>query len=121
MAIVALDNQEFELQQVDLEDTKVRRGEDAQLWYRSDRIFCSNGQWYFHTREGFHVGPYTTQFDAEVESGLLIKKLNEAQSAVHERIIRDHMLDTGSGDQLLTTPEFTEYLIEVGGIELLNK
>ncbi len=106
--------------QLDQSDLVVRGGEPRQLWYRSDRIFRSNGQWYFHTREGFHVGPYRTQFDAEVESSMLVKKLRQSPIEVHDRIIRDHMLDTDSGDVILTTEEFTNYLVEVGGVELLR-
>lgn len=109
---------------LELEDikssAKVRRGENDRTWYRSDRVFRCNGQWYFHTREGFHVGPFKTQFDAEVEAGLLIKKLRDVGSDQVSQVIREHMLDSQGGSELLRTEEFTDYLVEVGGVELLR-
>jgi hypothetical protein len=36
-----------------------RRGEDSHPPFRSQRFFLENGQWYFDTREGKQVGPYT--------------------------------------------------------------
>jgi hypothetical protein len=109
---------------LELEDlncyAKVRRGESDRTWYRSDRVFRCNGQWYFHTREGFHVGPFKTQFDAEVEAGLLIKKLRDVGSDQISQVIREHMLDSQGGSELLKTEEFTDYLVAVGGVELLR-
>jgi hypothetical protein len=34
-------------------------------------VFLSDGKWYFHTREGVDVGPYDSQFEAEIEAGML--------------------------------------------------
>ena len=45
------------------------------LWSRSERVFKVNAQWYFHTREGLDVGPFTTCFEAQVEASLLKEKL----------------------------------------------
>ncbi len=39
-------------------DTKV------QVWYRTDRIFEHNKEWYFHTREKTIEGPFQSQRDS---------------------------------------------------------
>jgi len=48
-----------------------RSNERPRTWFRSDRVFLSDEKWYFHTREGVDVGPYESQFEAEIEAGLL--------------------------------------------------
>ena len=49
-----------------------RNNEEQRVWFRSERVFFSNGSdWYFQTREGIDVGPYESQFEAEIEGGLL--------------------------------------------------
>ena len=98
----------------------VREGESPRLWYRRNRLFKSDGQWYFHTREGVDVGPYKTDFDAEVESSLLKQKLKQCAHEDISRIISDHLLDTHGGAGGLNTAFFTEYLVETGGVELLH-
>lgn len=99
----------------------VRHGEPARLWYRSDRIFCVDSAWYFHTREGLDVGPYRCQFDAELEADLLLQKLRQTPQAQIRQVIRNHMLDTQGGAGALNTRAFTDYLVEVGGVELLRR
>ncbi len=48
-----------------------RRDETPRTWFRSDAVFSCNGRWYFHTREGIDIGPYDSQTEAEIESGML--------------------------------------------------
>jgi hypothetical protein len=48
-----------------------RAGERRHTGNRSERVFTSNGQWYFRTREGVDVGPYESQFEAEIEAAIL--------------------------------------------------
>jgi hypothetical protein len=49
-----------------------RHNEPPRTWFRSDRFFRSNQQWYFYTREGFPVGPYQSRIEAEVDAGMLM-------------------------------------------------
>jgi len=76
----------------------IRKSDDLQrLWFRSARVFASNGKWYFHTREGVDMGPYDTQFEAEVEAGILLELLKESAAESGERIrgvIREFVLDS---------------------------
>ena len=51
--------------------------EEARTWFRSDRFFRSNDNWYFHTREGTAVGPYRSRFDAEIDAGRLLALLRD--------------------------------------------
>jgi hypothetical protein len=59
---------------------------EQRLWFRSMRVFASNGKWYFHTREGVDCGPYDTQFEAEVEAGILRELLRESDAESGERV-----------------------------------
>lgn len=78
----------------------VRCNEQPKTWFRSERVFLSAGQWYFHTREGIDVGPYDSQFEAEIEAGMLKQMLREsaddaagaADGAL--RVIREFVLDS---------------------------
>lgn len=33
--------------------------------FRSDRFFCVNSRWYFHTRERAVIGPFDTKVEAQ--------------------------------------------------------
>jgi hypothetical protein len=72
-----------------------RDQEKSRTWFRSERVFLSNGQWYFHTREGVDVGPYESQCDAEIEAGMLKELLRErGQGGRGMAIIREFVLDS---------------------------
>jgi len=71
--------------------------EETKTWFRSDRVFHCNGEWFFHTREGIDVGPYDSQFEAEIEAGLLkelLKTLRQDDAPV--ATIREFILDSFS-------------------------
>ena len=101
--------------------TKVRDGEQPKLWYRNERTFCVDSAWYFQTREGVDVGPYKCQFDAELEASLLLQKLRQTPEAQIRQVIRNHVLDAHSDAGTLNNAAFTDYLVESGGIELLQR
>jgi Domain of unknown function (DUF6316) len=56
----------------------VREGESAGEWNRSSRTFLARGGWHVRTREGHALGPYPTEFDAQVVAALLIAQLAQA-------------------------------------------
>jgi len=73
----------------------VRLNERPRTWFRSERVFLSDGRWYFHTREAVDVGPYDSQFEAEIEAGMLKELLREradAEGALN--VIREFVLDS---------------------------
>ncbi len=46
--------------------TDRREGDtDARARFRTERIFCEAGDWYFHTREKTIEGPFSTRAAAE--------------------------------------------------------
>lgn len=91
----------------------LRRNELPRLWFRSERIFRSNNQWYFHTREGIDVGPFATRFAAEVEASILKNILKEVPELAGARSrIREFMLDSEMSGQDLTS--FTDYVVREG-------
>jgi len=63
------------------------------LWFRSSRIFASDGKWYFHTREGIDMGPYDSQFEAEIEAEMLKELLQDgARAGDAAEVIREFVL-----------------------------
>ena len=61
--------------------TSCRNGEQGEkLWYRSDRFFVVNNQWYFSTREKIDVGPFGSESSAQNGLGLFIKKMSDDKS-----------------------------------------
>ena len=74
-----------------------RRREALKTWFRGAAVFNSDGQWYFHTRERIEVGPYESQFEAELEAGLLRELLrNLALDQSPEEVIREFVMDSFS-------------------------
>ena len=73
-----------------------RANEKPKLYFRSERVFSSDGQWFFHTREGVDVGPYETQFEAEIEAGMLKELLREhgGPDGPSMSVIREFVLDS---------------------------
>jgi len=88
-----------------------RHKEDPKLWFRSERFFRCNDHWYFHTREGFAVGPYQTRIAAEVDSGLLVDQLRNTPLDQAVAVIRNFIMGTGGELDYVNDPAFTTYLI----------
>jgi len=57
----------------------VRSGEQQKAWYRSNRFFKVNGDWYFSTREKMDVGPFTTVESAMTGLSLFIENMQAAK------------------------------------------
>ncbi len=102
-------------------DADVRDGEKPRTWYRGERNFMRDGQWFIQTREGVDVGPYKCQFDAELESADLIRKLRHTPQTSVQRVIHSHVTDAQLGPRALNSNDFTDYLVETGGVELLRR
>ena len=73
-----------------------RRGEQPKTWFRSERIFRVDGNWFIHTREGIAVGPYTDRFAAEVDAEVLRSVLVGADEAEATGIIQAFMESGGN-------------------------
>lgn len=71
-----------------------RGNEATKLWFRTPRLFRANGYWYFCTRENIDVGPYRTEFEANVEADILINLLREEPLERAERVVRDFAFDS---------------------------
>ncbi len=72
-----------------------RLGERPQAWSRIDRIAETAPGWYVRTREGINIGPFSSQFQAEIEASMLVAKLARAGAAagVASEIIRKHQVE----------------------------
>lgn len=75
-----------------------RTGEDAAGHKRTNRIFRTEEGWSLRTREGIAVGPYATEFDAQLAASLLSPMLaqRESDDAI-VAIIRAFVRDPGYG------------------------
>lgn len=72
-----------------------RRNESGKTWFRSERVFNTNGRWYFHTREGVDVGPYESQLEAEIEAGMLKELIKNSQlDGEALTVLRDFILES---------------------------
>jgi hypothetical protein len=81
------------------------RGTDERprTWFRSDRFFRSNDQWYFRTREGIDVGPFLTEFDAQIEASIL-KSLLRERPLDAGLVIRELLLEART-----TSPDLVDF------------
>ncbi len=91
-----------------------RHHESPRTWFRCERFFRSNEQWYFHTREGIAVGPYRSRFEAEVDAGVLMAKLRDTATEHSQRVIRDFLLTSGGDLDYVNDPAFTSYVTQEG-------
>ena len=66
-----------------------RIDEKPKTWFRSERVFLSDEKWFFHTREGVDVGPYDSQFEAEIEAGMLRELLREREAKGDAELLRE--------------------------------
>lgn len=99
---------------IDVYMNAARQDEDTRTWFRSDRVFLSDTQWFFQTREGVDVGPYESQFEAEIEAGMLKELLRERSHKGDGcmAVIREFVLDSYAMGRPLT-PNFRNALSEV--------
>jgi Domain of unknown function (DUF6316) len=55
-----------------------RKGEEESTRFRSARVECLNGQWFFATREGEKmVGPFSSQKEAQKSAESYAKDIEE--------------------------------------------
>ena len=59
-----------------------RSGETSATHFRTERYFCSNGEWYFLTRGGGQEGPYLNKEEMEAELLLFIREQNLVNSSI---------------------------------------
>ncbi len=58
-----------------------REGELEKTWFRSDRFFTVEADYFFSTREGIHVGPFPSRSSAERGLDLYIQVMNKGETA----------------------------------------
>ena len=89
-----------------------RIDEKPKTWFRSERVFLSDEKWFFHTREGVDVGPYDSQFEAEIEAGMLKELMREtAKGDDSLSVIREFVLESYAMGRPLT-PNFRDALYQ---------
>ena len=66
--------------------TATRAGENDKFWFRSDRFFTADSQWYFTTRESRDVGPFETREAAEHGLTIFIECICEHQATINHAI-----------------------------------
>ncbi len=68
-----------------------RRDEEPKTWFRSERVFRVDGEWFIHTREGVAVGPYNDKFAADVDAEMLKSLLDGVSETEAHEIIQEFM------------------------------
>lgn len=68
-----------------------RRDEEPRIWFRAERVFRVDGDWFIHTREGIAVGPYSDKFAADVDAEVLKSLLTGVEADEATSIIREFM------------------------------
>ena len=68
-----------------------RRDEEPRIWFRAERVFRVDGDWFIHTREGIAVGPYGDKFAADVDAEVLKSLLVGVETDEATTIIREFM------------------------------
>jgi hypothetical protein len=68
-----------------------RKDEEPKTWFRSNRVFRVDGNWFIHTREGIAVGPYNDKFAADVDAEMLKSLLVGVGEVEAHDIIREFM------------------------------
>ena len=72
-----------------------RRDEEPKTWFRSERVFRVDGEWFIHTREGIAVGPYGDKFAADVDAEMLKSLLVGVEDSEAHGIIQEFMESGG--------------------------
>ena len=91
-----------------------RRNETPRTWFRSERLFRSDGDWFILTREGIAVGPYADKFAAQVDAEVLKSMLIGLEELEARQIIKEFMLESGKTMGGLNDAAFVNYLLDEG-------
>jgi len=71
-----------------------RKGEKDSTHFRSARVECLNGQWYFAVREGSKlVGPFLSQKEAQTAANSYAKDIDEGRDPLH--VMSDQVITKG--------------------------
>jgi chromatin remodeling complex protein RSC6 len=87
----------------------LRLGEQKHSHTRSERFFQQEAYWYFRTREGFDIGPFDRQIDAETGLNGFIGFLQQAHEDVVTKITTYIKLQTRK-DETLDVPKRSDRL-----------
>ena len=83
-----------------------RKNEEPKMWFRSERVFRVDEEWFIHTREGIAVGPYADKFAADVDAEVLKSLLAEADGESDARDVIEEFMQGGGKN--LRDIEFVE-------------
>lgn len=64
----------------------IRTGEDAGVWFRTNRYFAVGEAWFFATRENVDVGPYDSKEAAERDAESLLRILRDRATESQRRL-----------------------------------
>jgi hypothetical protein len=72
-----------------------RKNEEPRIWFRSERVFRVDEEWFIHTREGIAVGPYSDKFAADVDAEVLKSLLAEADEESEAKAVIEEFMQGG--------------------------
>ena len=79
-----------------------RHGEQGHYPFRSERVCCENGRWYFNTREGTLMGPYHDQVEAKKALAVFVA----------EKIQESGIQHIDADDGLIDAPTDIQHMVE---------
>lgn len=83
-----------------------RRFERPRAWFRADRVFAMNGQWFFSTREGIELGPYLSHSEAEAQASILSHRLERMCPGKQSRAVVCQFIYDACNSGRLLSPQF---------------
>jgi len=75
------------------DEPRARAGEKPRLRFRTDRLFAVSDGWYFTTREGIDVGPYSTREEAAAGAAKLLALLRHLPAGPASRMAIERFRD----------------------------
>jgi hypothetical protein len=91
-----------------------RKNERPCAWFRSDRVFASDGRWYFSTREGIDLGPYDTPAEARMHVEALCERLRSMCPGRQSRAVVCEFIFQSCSTGKPLSPHFGPRLASIG-------
>ncbi len=91
-----------------------RKNERPRAWFRSDRVFSSEGRWYFSTREGIELGPWNSHAEADCQVLELRRRLERMCPGKQSRAVVCEFIFNACNTGRMLSPQFARLSTSAG-------
>ncbi len=91
-----------------------RKNERPRAWFRSDRVFSSEGRWYFSTREGIELGPWNSHAEADCQVRELRRRLEPMCPGKQSRAVICEFIFNACNTGRMLSPQFARLSTSAG-------